>query len=156
MTMLPMPRLIPALEVTVSIGMPLDLGRVDGALRRFVPITGGHIEGPRFKGEILPGGGDWQTLRSDGTLDVVARYSLRADDGATVSVVNTGYRRASPEIAGRIAAGEDVDPALYYFRTTPRFEVATGSPHAWLAETVFVATAARHLDRVMLSVFAVE
>jgi hypothetical protein len=38
----------------------------------------------------------------------------------------------------RLAGGEVVDPSLYYFRTTPRFEVQDG-PDPWLADRVFVS-----------------
>jgi len=47
-----------------------------------------------------------------------------------------------------------VDPALVYFRTTPRFE--TASPRLrWMMESVFVGTGARFPDRVELSFFRV-
>jgi hypothetical protein len=58
-------------------------------------------------------------------------------------------------VLARIAKGEAVDPALYYFRTTPRFDVASDGPHAWLGRTVFLCTAARYGDHVALDIFAV-
>ncbi len=54
----------------------------------------------------------------------------------------------------RLAAGEAVDPALYYFRGTPGFEVAPG-PHDWLLRHVFVCTGERLPDLVLLRVYAV-
>ena len=32
--------------------------------------------------KVLPGGGDWQTIRDDGVAELEARYTLRTDDGA--------------------------------------------------------------------------
>ena len=155
MSELPVPVLEFAFEACVLIGTPLDQGMVGGNRQRIVPITGGHVSGNRFSGEILPGGADWQALRPDNVLDVLARYTVRADDGAIVSIVNSGYRRGPADVIARFAAGEEVDPALYYFRTTPRFEVAADSRHAWLGESVFVCSAARFPDRVILRFFAV-
>lgn len=51
-------------------------------------------------------------------------------------------------------AGDNVDPALYYFRTTPTFDVADG-PHRWLGENVFVCSAARTKNRVLLDFYQV-
>ncbi|GAA0299130.1 DUF3237 domain-containing protein [Sphingomonas oligophenolica] len=151
----PVPTLDFAFEACVLIGTPLDQAMVGGVRKRIVPIIGGQVSGERFSGEVLPGGADWQALRPDGVLEVLARYTVRADDGTIVSIVNSGYRRGPAEIIARLAAGEDVDPALYYFRTTPRFDVAAGSRYAWLGESVFVCSAARFSDRVMLRFFAV-
>jgi len=89
-------------------------------------------------------------------LDVSARYTVRADDGVVVSIVNTGYRHGPADILDRMAAGDMVDPALYYFRTTPRFEAPDDSRHAWLNQSVFVCSAARFSERVMLRFFIVE
>jgi len=150
------PTLSFAFEARVLIGTPLDLGMVGGAGKRIVPITGGRVTGERFSGDVLPGGADWQMLRPDNVLDVSARYTVRADDGVVVSIVNTGYRHGPADILDRMAAGDMVDPALYYFRTTPRFEAPDDSRHAWLNQSVFVCSAARFSERVMLRFFIVE
>lgn len=91
-------------------------------------------------------------MRPNGTAEIVARYTLRASDGTLISVVNTGIRRAAPEVRARIAAGEAVDPAEYYFRASPVFEVAPG-PHGWLSEAIFVATGQRLANQVVITVF---
>ena len=118
-------------------------------------LGGGRVSGPRLTGEVVPGGGDWQTIRADGTADVCARYLIRAVDGTILSVTNSGYRHGPADVLARIAAGEVVDPAFYYFRTTPRFEVAANSAHAWLGRTVLLCAAARRSDVVLLDFFAV-
>lgn len=152
---LPAPPLILAMRLRVLIGPALELGMVDGARKRVIPIVGGSVDGPRLTGRVLPSGADWQIIRSDGTADILARYSIEASDGSILSVVNPGYRRGPAPVLARIAAGEAVDPALYYFRTTPRFEVASESPHAWLGRTVFLCSAARYKDHVRLDIFEV-
>ena len=49
---------------------------------------------------------------------------------------------------------EPVDPSLIYFRTTPKFE--TGSEkYRWLMQHLFIGSAARHADRVVIDVHQV-
>jgi hypothetical protein len=139
----------------VEVGEPLVLGSTAAGQRRIVPILGGSVIGPRLTGSILPGGADWQTVRADGAAEVVARYTLRAEDGTVISVVNKGIRRGPPAVLARLAAGEEVDPSLYYFRTTPVFEAPPG-PHYWLSNNIFAATGERHRNRVIIRVFVLS
>ena len=104
---------------------------------------------------MLPGGADWQVIRSDGVADLDARYTLETADGALIYVRNRGYRHGPAEILRRLASGENVDPGRYYMRTTPRFE--TGDPrYAWLNRIICVASGARRRDAVELQVFEVK
>ena len=112
------------------------------------------MKGERLEGEVIPGGADWQYVRSDGVLELEARYSIRTKDGTEIAVTNRGMRRAAPEIMERLSRGECVDPAQVYFRTVPVFEAPSGQ-HAWLNDSVFVATAARFPDKVQIRVFEV-
>lgn len=148
------PALQPCFELRVQVGPAQEIGEFGGGRRRVIPILGGEVAGPRLNGVVLPGGADWQTLRPDGVTLLQARYTLRADDGAVIGVVNTGVRTASPEVAQRLASGEPVDPSLYYFRASPVFEVGPG-PHAWLAAGLFVCAGERLPDSVRLSVYEV-
>ena len=139
----------------VDIGAPLELGPVAAGRRRIVPILGGSIAGPRLTASILPGGADWQTIRSDGATEVIARYTLRAEDGTVISVINKGIRRGPPSVLARLEAGGEVDPALYYFRTSPVFEAPPG-PHYWLSNNIFAATGERHRKQVIIRVFVLS
>jgi Protein of unknown function (DUF3237) len=134
---------------------PIEQGTVDGKRKRFIPITGGTIKGPKLNGVVLSGGGDWQSIHPNGLTEIYARYSMKADDGTVIAITNPGVRVASADIIARLSAGEDVDPALYYFRTTPVFEVAAGS-HDWLRRSVFVARGIRKPDHVIVEVFQVH
>jgi hypothetical protein len=58
-------------------------------------------------------------------------------------------------IARRLAAGEPVDPSLYYMRTTPRFETAAPR-YAWLNRTICVAAGARLAAAAELEVFEIQ
>ena len=126
-----------------------DLGQTARGHRRIIDILGGEVHGPRLTGEILPGGADWQIVRPDGTIEVVARYTIRSTSGALVYVQNEGLRVASPEILARMSRGELVPFDSYHFRTAPRFETAEPSLKT-LERATFVGVAARTPDRVAI------
>ncbi|WP_143443432.1 DUF3237 family protein, partial [Klebsiella pneumoniae] len=96
--------------------------------------------GPKIKGTVLRGGADWQTVREDGTADLVARYSLKTDDGLIIFVENTGIRTAPRAVLDRLARGEEVPPSEYYMRTGARMEVEAGSKYDWLNKSVIIST----------------
>lgn len=147
------PALTHVFTLLVQVGAPVELGRIDGAQRRFVPITGGRISGPRLAGVVLPGGGDWQDIRPGGLTEVRARYVLKADDGSMIGVENSGVRVASEAVTADLARGVPVEPSAYYFRTVPRFDVAPG-PHEWLRRSLFVASGIRRPTEVQIDIFA--
>ena len=149
------PPLTHVFDLRVKVAPAQELGEVGGGRRRVIPIVGGDLTGPGLHGEVLPGGADWPTLRADGVTLLQARYTVRMDDVQVVGIVNTGVRRASPEIARRLTAGEVVDPTLYYFRAAPVFEVGPGSL-GWLTASLFVSIGERLPDLVRLKVYRVE
>ena len=138
-----------AFTVRVKVGPIQDLGQTARGHRRIVDILGGEAQGPRFEGDILPGGADWQVVRPDGTIEVVARYTIRSKSGALVYVRNDGLRVASPEVLARMSRGESVPFDSYHFRTAPRFETAEPSLR-WLERATFIGVAARTPDRVAI------
>jgi Protein of unknown function (DUF3237) len=115
-------RLLMTLQVAV-VG-PQKIGTVPLGTRVTAPIASGLFEGPRLRGKVLPGGGDWTLLRGDGVLELDLRLTLETDDGALVHMTSFGLRHGPPEVIAALARGAAVDPATYYFRTTPRFETA--------------------------------
>ncbi|WP_106477606.1 DUF3237 domain-containing protein [Phytohalomonas tamaricis] len=150
-----MPTLHHVGDLAVEVAAPLAIGETPQGLRRMVPIIGGQVSGPRLSGRVLPGGGDYQLLRSDGTMLLEARYLIELDDGALVHVDNRAIRRGSAEAMARIAADLPVDPAEIYCRSSPVFE--TGAPQwRWLVDSIFVARIVRQPERVMISVFEVQ
>jgi hypothetical protein len=141
-------------DIDVDVGPIRDLGPTPHGRRRIVEIRGGSVKGERLQAAILPGGADWQYVRSDGVLELEARYAIRTHDGVEIAITNRGLRRAEPAVMERLSRGEAVDPALVYFRTVPVFE-APDSAYDWLNRSVFVATAARRPDKVQVTVFEV-
>lgn len=138
----------------IELAAAQELGAGPLGRRRIIAITGGRFLGERLSGRVLPGGADWQVIRADGVAHLDARYTLETDDGALIYVRNHGYRHGPEAVLGRLAAGENIDPAQYYMRTTPLFE--TGDPrYAWLNRIVCVASGARRPAAVELEVFEV-
>lgn len=139
----------------VTLAPAQELGETPLGRRRIIPITGGSFRGERLAGRVLPGGADWQLIRTDGVAELDARYTLETEDRALIYVRNFGYRHGPAEVIQRLAAGEPVDPSLYYMRTTPRFE--TGAErYRWLNRIICVATGARRAAAVELEVFEVR
>lgn len=133
----------------------VTLGRTPYGERRVVGILGGRVSGPKLQGRILPGGADWQIVRTDGAADIQARYTVETDGGARIMVQSNGLRHGPPEVLARLARGESVDPTLYYFRTVMRFE--TADPQAyWLNRILALARGQREANAVRLDVYEVE
>lgn len=126
-----------------------------GGGRRFVPFAGGAFEGrDGLVGSILPGGVDWQTVRTDGTLEIDAHYTLLTDGDEAIEVVSQGLRRATDDVTTRLARGDRVDPDEYYFRTLVR--LSTSAPRlSWLNHLVAVSTGRRDQSLVRIDVHEV-
>jgi hypothetical protein len=139
----------------ITLAPAQELGESPLGRRRVIPITGGWFGGERLSGRVLPGGADWQVIRRDGVAELDARYTLETEDKALIYVRNFGLRHGPAEVIARLAAGEAVDPALYYMRTTPRFE--TGAErYQWLNKLICVATGSRKAAAVELEVYEVK
>ncbi|MBN2386492.1 MAG: DUF3237 domain-containing protein [Anaerolineales bacterium] len=152
---LPKPELEFLFEMTATLEPPQELGRTQYGTRRIINISGGTFSGPKIKGTVLRGGADWQTVREDGTADLVARYSLKTDDGLIIYVENTGIRTAPRAVLDRLARGEDVPPSEYYMRTAARMEVTAGSKYDWLNRSVILSTGMRRADSVVIRFYRV-
>lgn len=151
---IPTPGFVHVADLTAEVAAPTEVGTSVLGRRRVIPILGGRIKGPRLEGRVLPGANDYQIIRSDGVLELQARYVVETADGASIYVENTGMREGPAELIARQAAGELIDPALIYFRTVPRFETADPR-YQWLMRRLFVCAGARFPDRVEIRFFEV-
>jgi Protein of unknown function (DUF3237) len=142
----------PLMRLEVQVGTPVDLGRIDGQGRRFIPITGGCVSGA-VSGSVLAGGGDWQIIAADGTVDLKARYVLSLGD-ALVEVRSTGLRAGPPAVLARLAQSEPVSSDEYYFRTHVRFRTADAGL-GYLNRLIAVSFGERRATCVDLHVYRV-
>jgi hypothetical protein len=139
--------------LTVEIGGVKSAGDTGHGVRRIIPITGGEVRG-EINGKICAFGADFQMIRPNELIELEAKYAFETDDGAVVYVENKGIRFGPVELLQKLKRGEPVDPKLIYFRTVPKFE--TGSEkYRWLMENLFIGSAARHADRVVIDVHQV-
>ena len=127
----------PLMTVKIAAAPPQKLGTVPHGIRSIVPVTGGDFEGPRLRGKVLPGGGDWLLLRPDGVLELDLRITLETEDHALIYMTFQGLRHGPADAIAALGRGEIVDPARYYFRTLPRFETSTET-YAFLNRIVAV------------------
>jgi uncharacterized protein DUF3237 len=145
----------PLMTMKVKVARVLDVGVVPCGTRRIAPLDGGAFDGPRLRGIVLPGSSaDWLLLRPDGVLELDLRATLQTDDGALISMKSFGLRHGPPEVMAAIGRGETVDPATYYFRTTPRFETAHPA-YAFLNRLVAVASGDRRPEGPIYTVHEV-
>jgi Protein of unknown function (DUF3237) len=146
------PKLDFIFAANVTVDVPLDLGDIGKGGRRIVAITGGDFHGPQLRGTVVPGGADWQVLRTDGVAELEARYTLRTDDGALIYVRNLALRHGPPDVIAALAAGQPADPARYYFRGATFFETGDAR-YGWLTRTVVVCTGERDPAAVKLKFY---
>lgn len=118
-----------SLELAARLHVTLDpawaLGQVPAGGRHVIPITGGTMDGPLLRGEVVPGGADWFLWRGE-TSVISARYLLRTHDGVLLGIRNEGV----------------IDPkeALPCTLTAASIEAPVDSPYAWLNSTPLVGT----------------
>jgi hypothetical protein len=144
----------PIFRIHCELAGILDLGHAPFGHRRVVNILGGTVTGEKLSGRILSGGADWQILAADGSANIHARYTIASDAGALIQVDSRGVRHGPPDVLARLAKGDHVDPALYYFRTVMRFETAQAST-LWLNRILALARGAREKNAVRLDVYEV-
>jgi hypothetical protein len=142
-------------EISVSLDPAIAIGETLHGNRQIILATGGSFEGPRLKGKVLAGGGDWVLVRPDGVGEIDARVTLQTDDGALIYVTYRGYLTKVPELSPRLAAGEQIPPEEYYCMITPYFETSAAQ-YAWLQQVVAIGRGSLIPGGVSYRVFAVR
>jgi hypothetical protein len=118
------PRVQFAFEERVTLSPTVEFGETAFGQRRYIPITGGTVAGPRLNGVVLPGGWDFQlTYTGSECTQLSADYFLKADDGTPIHVFNEGL----------------VCPSGGQMLFRPKLEAPKGK-HEWMTQATFVAT----------------
>jgi hypothetical protein len=105
------------------------LGETPHGARKIGVVREGSFAGPRLKGRLLAGGGDWMLIRADGVRELDVRVTLETDDGALIYMTYRGYLIRHE--AGDAQAFQEED----YFVITPYFETSAAQ-YAWLQRVV--------------------
>ncbi len=156
----PLPEALKTLRTQPLFVMRLDVrklqivGATPGPYRRVGVVPGGSFEGERLSGEVLEGGNDWQTVRSDGATTLDGRLVLKTRDEALIAMTYRGIRHGPPDVVARIEKGEAMDPASYYFRINPIFETAHAS-YDWLNRVLAIGIGHRRADGPIYSIFEI-
>ncbi|OED39728.1 hypothetical protein AB833_13995 [Chromatiales bacterium (ex Bugula neritina AB1)] len=152
---LPAPTLDHVCDLNIDLAPIEELGIGRGGKRRIIPIIGGTVSGPLLNGKILNIGADWQTVFNDGLAELDTRYAMQTDDGATIEIINYGFRHGPDDVLDAIARGERVPPDSYYMRTQARLE--TGDPaYGWVNRTLFAGVGHREKSSVKVSLYALR
>lgn len=120
------PRFEFAFEARVTLAPATVLGETGLGHRQYIPITGGTVVGPKFNGEVIPGGWDYQMRYGGGCSTLTADYFWRAADGTVIHILNEGMNCPGGEAGQR-----------GWLR--PTFEAPKG-PHEWMTKATFVAS----------------
>jgi len=145
----------PLFTIRIQLHPLQDLGATPLGRRRIAPVSGGTFEGERLRGTVLPhAGSDWLLERMDGSFQQDVRMTLATEDGAVIGMTYRGVRHSTPEVAARLARGEQVDPSEYYLRTAPFFETAS-ERYAWLNKIVTVGIGRREPGGAIYEVFEI-
>ena len=115
-------------DAKVKVANMINVGESKRGVRRVIPITGGTFSGPKIKGEVLPGGEDWQLVRPDGDTELYARYLLKTDDGHVIQVINNALIHT------------DAKTNAFYCKSVLDLEAPQNSPYDDLNHAVFIGT----------------
>ena len=119
-------------SIDVDTSAPTMISGAPQGNRYIVSVPGGTFEGPKMKGTVVPNsGGDWLTLRADGSAKLDVRLTLQTDDGAHILMSYNGILvngASGPASAARPSS----KPAP---RSTPGSTSSRRSASALLAQT---------------------
>lgn len=142
-------------SIEIEVATPILIGQDDIVGRRqLIPIISGELKGKDISGTVLPGGIDSQIIRPNGICELSARYGIKLADGETIYIENNGIRTVPEEYVEKVKNGEFIDPSLYYFKTTPKFEVYN-TKYKWLTTSLFICSAKRLPTKVLLTFYKV-
>lgn len=150
----PAVRTRPLFRLRETVPPLLVLGQTPDTYRRVGVVTGGAFEGERLSGEVVDGGNDWQSIRSDGCTKLEVRLILRTADDALLLLTYHVLRHGPPEVMAALDRGEVVDPSTYYFRLSGLIETADPR-YDWLNRIIVVGVGDRHPDGPVYDLFEI-
>ncbi|MBR1213654.1 DUF3237 domain-containing protein [Bradyrhizobium sp. JYMT SZCCT0180] len=132
----------PLFDIVVDLNPRLNFGEGPFGRRILFGAAGGSFEGPKLRGDVLAGGGDWALFRTDGAMSLDVRLTLRMHDDALVHMSYGGRWITPANLRADLAdpaRRQQVDPGSYYFRTNPLFETGAAQ-YAWMNDIVCVGS----------------
>jgi hypothetical protein len=148
------PRLEHLYDMHVDLEPPQNVPGPAG-FRQVYIVKGGTLEGPKLKGVLLPGGGDWAIVRTDGAMTLDVRATLQTHDGELIYATYSGIIQAEPDAFAKLVAGENVPLRDYYFYTNPMFQTGA-QKYAWLNNVMAIGRGRSIPNGVEYRVWAVR
>lgn len=105
------------------INPPEIIGIVPEGIRINYYITGGEVKGTKLNGKVLPVGGNWGIIRTDGVSIVDLRYTFETNDGALIYSTCSGVLDLGEDGYQRFLKQEE-PPEYAQVRITPRYHTA--------------------------------
>ena len=105
------------------------IGPLPEGIRVNFYVTGGDVEGPMVKGQVLPVGGDWLTIRSDGIGILDVRATFQTHDGALIYATYSGVADLGADGYQKFLQ-QDLPPSIP-LRIVPTFHTAHPA-YVWL------------------------
>lgn len=133
---------------------PAPVGKGSFGTRAIYDITGGHFEGPRMKGKILPSGADWILIGDDGFGRLDVRATFETDDGALIYMQYLGILDLQAAAGG---SDELIESQFgdFFFMTQPRLE--TGDErYQWVNQLVVIGQGRTLKNAVEYRLYSVE
>jgi len=138
-----------------------NIGQSPFGEQRIGYISGGHFAGPKMRGIVLPGGGNWpRGGRLDDSSSVSsfdARAVLKTDDDALIYITYTGRAVIPDDVRAEFGDPDKaslVQPTRYYLRIAPVFETAHPK-YRWLNGVLAVGHGERIDGGARQSLFAI-
>ena len=143
-------------DLQIQLGVPIEMGTGSAGRRRIIPIGGGTASGSHFESKILNLGADWQTHFAGGTAHLDTRYALETLDGATIEIINRGFRHGPPEVMAVLAAGEEVVASDSYYMHTHAILETGDERYNWINNHLFVGTGPRNHSSFDMRLFVLR
>jgi hypothetical protein len=133
------PELEHLFTITATTAMSGIVANGPAGTRVIVDASSGSFEGPKLKGTVHGPGGDWVTVRADGSMLLDVRLLLKTDDGADILMEYKGVG---------LDGGKHIT-------TAPMFQTGA-EQYAWLNSVQAVARGATDGGAVTYDVYAVR
>jgi hypothetical protein len=131
-------KLEPLMTLRADLEPPIVIGAAPQGWRTITNVAGGTFDGPRLRGKILPGGGDWFLVDAEavGRLDV--RLALETEDGARIYVQYYGVGVINEKEKAAMETGGATEFGDTYFMTQLHFETGDAR-YSWLNRVLAVS-----------------
>jgi len=145
-------RLEPLMTYHADLCTPVTVGTGPYGNRLIVEVSGGAFEGPRLRGKLLTGGGDWLLIDADGVGHLDVRASFETHDGALIYVQYYGRLEITDPVMAALGGRGETRFGDQYFFSQPRFETGD-SRYRWLNRVIAVGQGRVLPNRVEYQVF---